>query len=305
MPGLTSVRCVACVLIIVALAGCASHQNGAARSIDWPGFGLEVIEDVRFVPEDWSQALKADVHRPDQPGVFPGVLLVHGGGWESRSREDMRLIANRLARRGFVAVNIDYRFAPEFQFPAQLHDVQMAIRWMRDEAAGLNIDPERLGALGFSSGAHLVSLAALVAGSENAVDQPYGGLETCLDAVVAGGLPADFHSYDEGKLLIQFLGGDRNEVPEAYELASPLRQVHGNAPPHFLFHGTADRLVPITHAEDFMAALEQDGVHVELYRMRARGHVGSFLTSAVAINRGSEFLAEKLAVGGCRQRLSK
>ena len=295
-----------CVCLVLAglLIGCASHQNGSARSVDWPGFTVEILEDIRFVPDNWPQALEADVYRPDRAGTFPGVLLVHGGGWESRSRDDMRLIARRLALRGFVAVNIDYRFAPEFQFPAQVHDVQMAIRWMRDEAETLHIDPDRIGAVGFSSGAHLVSLVSLVAGSDSAIDQPYGGLETCFDAVVAGGLPADFHSYDEGKLLIQFLGGDRTEVPEAYALASPLKQVSGQAPPHFLFHGTADRLVPIAHAEDFSAALGQEGVHVELYRMRLRGHVSAFLTSGGAIRRGSEFLYEKLAEGGCRQPLA-
>lgn len=300
---LQTIRQASVALILAALlAGCASHQHGSARAIDWPAYSVEVLEDVRFVPDDWPQSLTADVYRPDQAGTFPALLLVHGGGWESRSRDDMRLIARRLARRGFVAVNIDYRFAPDFQFPAQLHDVQTAIRWMRNEAESLQIDPNRIGALGFSSGAHLVSLASLVAGSGNAIDQPHGGRESCLDAVVAGGLPADFHSYDEGKLLIQFLGGDRSEVPEAYELASPLRQVRAGAPPHFLFHGTADRLVPIDHAEDFAEALKAEGVPVELYRMRARGHVGSFLTSAVAIRRGSEFLHDKLADGGCWQQ---
>jgi len=138
------------------LVGCARHLNDPGRDISLPQKGHVVLADQLFSPPDWPQALYADVYIPDgdsangSPAAWPAVLVVHGGGWERRSRADMTSIARRLADRGFVAVNIDYRFAPEYRFPAQLHDVQIAHRWMREETSRLRIDPDRIARLGFS-----------------------------------------------------------------------------------------------------------------------------------------------------------
>ena len=137
-----SIGFLAVLLACLVLAGCARHLNDPGRDVVLPQKGHVVLADQRFSPPDWPQALYADVYIPDgNRAAWPAVLVVHGGGWERRSREDMTRIARRLADRGFVAVNIDYRFAPEYRFPAQLHDVQVALGWMRDEAERLRIDP--------------------------------------------------------------------------------------------------------------------------------------------------------------------
>jgi len=137
------------------LVGCARHLNDPGRDISLPQKGHVVLADQLFSPPDWPQALYADVYIPDgDRAAWPAVLVVHGGGWERRSREDMTRISRRLADRGFVAVNIDYRFAPEYRFPAQLHDVQIAHRWMREEASRLRIEI----ASGTSVGAQCLAL---------------------------------------------------------------------------------------------------------------------------------------------------
>ncbi len=284
------------LLACLVLVGCARHLTDPGRDISLPNKGHVVLADQRFSPPDWPQALYADVYIPDgdspdgSPAAWPAVLVVHGGGWERRSREDMTSISRRLADHGFVAVNIDYRFAPEYRFPAQLHDVQVAHRWMREEASRLRIDPDRIAGLGFSSGAHLVALAGLVAGTDSSLNAEYGPEDDGYFAVVVGGIPSDFDLFSGGKLLRQLMGATQDEAPEAYRAASPITHVHADAPPFFLFHGTLDQTVPYEHARVLYEALLEHGVHAELYRMRLRGHVTSFLTRGGAMRSAVAFL---------------
>ena len=286
------------LLACLVLVGCARHLNDPGRDGSLPQKGHVVLADQRFSPPDWPQALYADVYIPDgnspdgSPAAWPGVLVVHGGGWERRSREDMTRIARRLADRGFVAVNIDYRFAPEYRFPAQLHDVQLAHRWMREEASRLRIDADRIAGLGFSSGAHLVALAGLVAGTEASLNAEYGPEDEGFFAVVAGGIPSDFGLFSGGKLIRQLMGATQDEAPQAYRAASPITHVHADAPPFFLFHGTLDLTVPYEHARVLYEVLLEHGVHAELYRMGLRGHVTSFLFRGDAMRSAIAFLHE-------------
>jgi acetyl esterase/lipase len=268
---------------LIVLIGCAtalSRHEAAGVS----------METVTYTPDAWPEALTADVYRPTHAGPHPGLLVVHGGGWERRSRSDMDRIALRYARRGFVVMNISYRFAPEAQYPAQVHDLQQAMRWLHREAESLELDPELIAAMGYSAGAHLVSLMALAAGTQADLDQPHGGPETRPVAVVAGGAPMDLRKYPGGRLVPQFLGGRIDEIPETFAAASPVTRVHGEAPPFFLFHGGSDRLVTIDHAEDFERALARQGVPVSLYRLPWRGHILAFLTAGSALDEADDFL---------------
>lgn len=279
------------LLVCLLLACCAIHLNDPGRDLSFPQTGHVVLADQHFSPPDWPQALYADVYIPEgDRAAWPAVLVVHGGGWERRSRDDMTSISERLADRGFVAVNIDYRFAPEYCFPAQLHDLQIAYRWMGEEAARLRIDPDRIAGLGFSSGAHLVALAGLVAGTDSALNAEYGPKDGGYFAVVVGGIPSDFSLFSGGKLLQQLMGARQDEAPEAYAAASPVTHVHDDAPPFFIFHGTLDQTVPFEHARVLYEALLEHGVHAELFRMRLRGHVTSFLFRGDAMQSAIAFL---------------
>ncbi len=277
------------VLFLLSVS-CARHDGQGAEGVSLPRYGGVQSEVVTYSPEDWPTELRADLHYPEARGPHPAVLVVHGGGWERRSREDMTRIARRLARRGFVVMNVDHRFAPQFRFPAQLHDLQVAMHWLHDQAEELDLLPDGIGALGFSSGGHLVSLLAVVAGQGGELDTPHGGIRTRPAAVVAGGAPTDLRKYPGGTLVPQFLGGTQEEMPGKFTVASPVTHVHEKVPPFFFFHGGRDTLVPADHATDMIAALEQKGVHAELYLMRLRGHVSSFLTSRWAIEEGARFL---------------
>src|SRR3546814_5723105 len=99
-----------------------------------------ITRDVVFSPPGWPQSLKADIYQPNGTGPFPAVLVLYGGGWEHGDRKQLSSIAKDLARRGYVAVASTYRLAPEYIFPAQLRDVQLAVRWMRAQSADYHID---------------------------------------------------------------------------------------------------------------------------------------------------------------------
>ncbi|MFG6177167.1 alpha/beta hydrolase fold domain-containing protein [Halomonas sp. THAF12] len=292
------------VLCLSLLAGgCASQRStdGEPASastqtkslIDAP---FRRLPERSYTPTDWPESLAARVYLPDTPGDArrPAALLVHGGGWQRRSPEDMAPIAERLAAKGFVVANIAYRFAPEYRFPAQLHDLQVAMAWLHDHADDWRIDTERIVGVGYSSGAHLVSLLS-VQRDGAPLDTPYGGDATRLAAVVAGGLPSDLLKFDDGRLVVEFIGGTRAEKPEAYRLASPARQVTPDTPPHFFFHGGVDGLVPVDHATDMYDRLAEAGVPAELYLQRLRGHFTAFLTRNGAMDAALAFLDEQLA----------
>ncbi|MCH8543359.1 MAG: alpha/beta hydrolase [Alcanivorax sp.] len=272
--------------LVAMLSACSSQQTTDAAPL--------VRTEVVFSPPEWPQTLRADLYLPEGNGPHAAVLLVHGGGWARRSRDDMSGIAEQLAEAGYAVLNIDYRFAPQYTFPAQLHDLQIAMHWLHDHAGELDIDSARTGALGYSSGAHLVSLLGLVAGQGGELDAPYGGAETRPAAVVAGGTPTDLRKFRGGGLVPQFVGATQSEAPHAYVAASPVSHVHADAPPFFLFHGSLDRTVPLDHATDFVDALAISGGDVTFYEQPRRGHGTSFLLRGEAMDEALTFFAQHL-----------
>lgn len=298
MPDLSGLRrIVSFGTLALLLSGCgATHQvSQGASAIEQNALRtpqpFNHLTPQRYTPEAWPEALNAYVLLPESQSeaLRPAALVVHGGGWRNRGPEDMEGIAEQLAAQGYVTVNIEHRFAPEYRFPAQLHDLQQAMAWIHANAATWQVDPDRIVGVGFSSGAHLVSLLALV-GSEGPLAEPYGGEHARLAAVLAGGLPSDLLKFNDGRLVVDFIGGTRAERPDAYALASPARQITANAPPFFLFHGSWDQLVPVDHATDFYAALKAQDIPSELYLQRGRGHFTSFLLRGSAIEAGIAFL---------------
>lgn len=282
------------VLILTFLMAACVRHDSLRQPVELPRYELREQADVRFSPDDWPQALYGDLYVPQGDGPHAAVLMVHGGGWERRSRHDMDAASRLLSRSGLLVFNIDYRFAPEYRFPAQLQDLQLAMRWLHDNAQRLQIDAQRIGAVGFSSGGHLVSLLATVAGSGDSLDEPHGGSVVRPAAVVVGGAPTDLSKYPAGRLVPQFVGGTRDQVPERFAMASPVSHIHEQVPPFFFFHGSRDRLVPLDHATDMIELLEAQGVDTELYLMRGRGHVSSFVTSRRAFHVAAEFLHHHL-----------
>jgi acetyl esterase/lipase len=147
---------------------------------------VDIREDVVFGTGS-GRELRCDVFTPPgQDARRPAVLLVHGGGWRSGDKTQLRGYGILLARAGYVCVAPEYRLVGEAPWPAQIHDVKAAIRWVRAHSDELGIDPSRIALEGNSAGAHLVLFAA---GTPNVL--PFEGVggnegvDTSVAAVVA------------------------------------------------------------------------------------------------------------------------
>jgi len=283
------------LLSLALLMGCANHMglSGERPETPPPNWAYQRLDPQIYTPADWPQPLEAVVYRPQRPGALPAVLVVHGGSWAGRSPADMARICRALASRGFVAVNVAYRLAPEHLFPAQLRDLQQALDWMVSHAASLGIDPERLGAFGYSAGAHLVSLLAL---QESASGRHHRSARPAtVKAVVAGGMPADLTAWPKSPAIKRFLGVSYRNDPQLWVEASPIAHVDASSPPFFLYHGGLDSLVEADQSRRMWQRLEAHGVHGELYTVPYHGHLSMFVLNRSAVRRATAFLAERLA----------
>lgn len=230
------------------------------------GLGYCVHYDLPYTPPDWPKPLLADVVTPQGHGPFPAVILVHGGSWRAGSRKAMEGLAERLARRGYVAITVGYRLAPEFRFPAQLRDLQEAVRWTRHNAHALEVERNRIGVWGFSAGAHLALMLGMV-GPRDALS--FAGAR--VQAVVGGGTPTDLAKFDDDDEPT-LLGVTYAQDPKAYERASPIHYADRGDPPVFLYHGDEDSEVPLDQAEAMVQALDRAGAKAELHIVRGGGH---------------------------------
>lgn len=275
-----------CLTATLALGACAVVRGAPPGPPPPPvhtGYRLE--RDVLISPPDWPEALRADIYSPDGTGPFPAVVMIYGGGWHAGTRSQLTPMSVRLAERGYVAIDTTYRLAPRYHFPAQLRDVQLAVRWARAHAQEWHVDPARIGAWGYSAGAHLAALLGGI-GPGDALDDPGAHVR----AVIAGGTPTDLSKPARGTQVIRLIGGTYAQMPAAYRAASPIDYVTPGDPPVFLYHGSDDTLVPLDHATDYKAALDAAGVPCELMILEGRDHLLAFLTDAPAVEAALHFL---------------
>jgi len=220
--------------------------------------------------------LHCDVFHPPVEGTGRvGVLLVHGGSWKHGDRTQLRGYGILLARQGIVCVASEYRLSGEAKWPAQIHDVKAALRWVRANAERLGIDPERIVVSGNSAGAHLVlMLAGLPSGElagELEGDGGNPGVATHVAAVIAIYPPTELRRGRHLDDAVSLLLGD-NATREVEQQASPIRYVHPGYPPTMLVHGNADEIVPVEASFAMYHALIEAGAKVELHVFDGEAH---------------------------------
>jgi acetyl esterase/lipase len=255
------------------LVSAAALLNSCTSFSAAPGVYLGAVnsdfvlnKDIVFTPPNWPAPLIANLYKPESASPTPAVLLIHGGGWNEKERRgDMTGIAKNLAKRGYFVMNTTYRLTPEWQFPAQKKDIDLALRYIRENAVDLNI--------------------AALAGLDPKND---------IKAIVAGGAPVDLSFWPEGKLTGLLLGGPLKGNEKLYREASPVTYVRPTSPPVFIYHGSTDTLVPTTHPKAFIRVLEKNKVEHEVYWIKGRSHIMSHLFSAGAIPEAITFLDEHL-----------
>ena len=211
-------------------------------------------------------------------GPYPAVVCIHGGGFRKGERQSQLPLCIKLAKRGYVAATISYRLSPRDQFPAPVHDVKTAIRFLRANAVRFNIDPAHIGVTGFSAGGHLALFLGLTAGiPEFEGPGPYREQSSQVQCVVNFYGPTDFtksygKSVDAAEVLPLFLGGDLEHERLTHIQASPLNWVTPNASPVLTIHGTEDRYVAYEQAVWITERLKSAGVESELLTLEGAGH---------------------------------
>jgi triacylglycerol lipase len=251
---------------------------------------FEVREKIVYSTVEGNE-LFLDAYVPKDEGQHPAVLVVHGGAWRSGNRAQLRSYAVSLAKRGFSCFAINYRLAPKNKFPAQIDDCRAAVKWIRSHAAEYKVNPEKLGAIGYSAGGHLVCLLATTGEAPN---EQNGNVDTRIHAVAAGGAPTDFRSFpDNGRWAEYWMGGDLKTVPDRFKSASATAFVDKNDPPIFFFHGTADELVPMSWSRSCHDALKKCGVRTEMHTIEGAGHLQAAMNED-ALEKAFDFLQAEL-----------
>jgi pectinesterase len=222
---------------------------------------VKIENDVVFGTTG-TRDLKCDVyHPPDEGKNHPGILIVHGGGWYQGDRSQLRYYGIQLARYGFVGVACEYRLSGEASWPAQIHDVKAALRWIRANAQSLKIDESKICVNGNSAGAHL----ALMLGSKNKEFEGSGGnnqVHSGCAAISAIYPPTTLH-FNKNEVEDKLLGPEGSE--EVAQKASPVYYAAKDFPPTILIHGNADQIVSPKESFNMYHGLKQAGAEVELH----------------------------------------
>lgn len=242
--------------------------------------------------------LKLDIVRPSGEGEsLPTVFVIHGGGWQGGNKESNRRFLDQLASKGFVAISPQYRLVPKAIFPAQVHELKAAVRWAKANAGKYRIDPERVGAMGFSAGGHLALMLG-VTGPEDGLEGnlPPSGPNTKIRAVVNYFGPTDLDGSDipdlSKPLVEKFLGGALKDRAKEASQASPLDFVSEGDAPILTFQGTKDPLVPHTQAYKLADAMTVKNVRGKVALYVGDGHGWEGIENTLA--EAADFLMENL-----------
>jgi acetyl esterase/lipase len=258
-----------------------------------------VHREVTYARAIGFRPLKMDIWRPRRAaGPVPLVVWVHGGAFQLGDRRELPptfapdSVFRLLNEAGIACATVDYRHSLEAPFPAQLHDVKAAVRYLREFAGDLGVDPDRFGAWGESAGGQLAAMLGLTGNREDlhgglgaqghpsaisAVVDFYGtsslaripprdtlaGLfPPALTAAVPAGMPLQ-----PGPMLV---GG--SDDPALLAAASPVSYVTADAPPFLLIHGDSDGLVPHSQTDLLAAELAEAGVEHEVVTVKGGDH---------------------------------
>jgi acetyl esterase/lipase len=239
--------------------------------------------DVVFEPDveyahPANESLKLNLARPkDASSPHPAVVCIHGGGFRAGDRKGWDGRCKMLAERGYVAVTVEYRLAPGYQFPAAVEDCKAAVRWLRLNAEKYHVDPNRIGVTGDSAGGHLAQFLGVTGDVHDFDGDQNPGPPSRVSCVVNFYGPSDLtrsygRSADAAEVLPLFLGGDVAHERKRHVLASPLYWVTPNAAPTLLIHGTDDKYVNYEQATWIYDRLRAAQVEAELLTLQGAGH---------------------------------
>lgn len=279
--------------------------------------GVRWFRDAEFARVPGYRPLLLDLSIPvDRTSPVPLVVLIHGGAWLGGSKnvqqgdhDDYATLWPRLLEEGFAVASVQYRLSGEAAFPAQLHDVKSAIRWLRSSAGVLGLDPDRIATVGESAGGHLsVFLGANttdpelegtvgVTGPSSAVTASVGWYPpTRLDTMESESLPATpFAAHNapdspESMLIGHAVATHRDLARHA----SPIAHISAATAATLLIHGTLDQVVPHQQSIAYHDALERAGIPTKLELVDGGDHCFFGADVAAIVDSTVAFLREQL-----------
>ena len=233
---------------------------------------IKAKENLIYKKIDGSK-LKTDVYIPNckSKDTYPAVLLIHGGGWLTGSKENERVMAQHLALNGYVAITASYRLGLEAPYPAAVQDLKDAIRWMRKNAKKYHINPDKIAVLGASAGGQLATLIGVTPNSSL-----YGFDSNTSDEVHAivniDGIVSFIHpeASSEGKMASIWLNGSKEDNFNNWKEASPLEYLNNTSPPTLFINSAQPRF----HAgrDDMIDILNGYGIYNETHTIKDTPH---------------------------------
>lgn len=205
---------------------------------------------------------------------------VRQGGWSGGDKRDFHDLAMSLAQYDHICFSVNYRLVTKAgnKYPAQLDDVQRAVRWIRANSSKYGVDPNHIGALGASARGHLVSLLGTMdtrINGDPALAQ-YSSRVTCVVDMFG---PVDLTvcfpvlpGTDVEGFVVKLIGKARAKAARSYRNASPLFHINKKTVPFLIFHGTADPIVPIAQSQRFYKALRKAHIEATFIKFDGEGH---------------------------------
>lgn len=256
------------VRLIISLLG-SSLLLSARPLADYMGPSAPAPQVV-VVRRIGDQEVKLEYFRPSGIAAgakVPAIIWIHGGAWVGGTTDATTPHARYFAGRGLFAANIAYRLACPGKISVAdcLDDCRAAIRYLREHADELGIDPHRIAVAGDSAGGHLAAALGTIADGDP-------GASSRADAMLLYNPIVDM---TEGDWIRHAVGGEAQSnkkfprpcAPEQVEAAralSPVFHVKAGQPPAIVLHGRADHVVPLSQAERFAAASREAGCRCDL-----------------------------------------
>ncbi len=261
--------------------------------------GYKIVKDVEFASVD-DHSLILDLYFPNGERREGLLVWVHGGAWRSGSKDEVPAL--ELVNKGWTIASVDYRLSGEARFPAQIHDIKAAIRFLRAKHHDYGYSAGKVIVMGSSAGGHLVALSGVTNGHgalEGVVgdhlDQSsdiqgiisiYGAsnLTTILAQSTPHGLSVRVPALD------LFIGGQPDAMVEETRLASPVFHVDANDPPLLMIHGDQDPQMPINQSHELEGKYEEFSLPVTFEVLHGAEHGGEMFYDADRIDLMHRFL---------------
>jgi len=260
---------------------------------------LEQPKDLVYARID-GKSLALDLYLPTGVQAPPLLVWVHGGAWTTGSKASVPPV---FLANGFAVASVDFRQSTEARFPAQVHDIKAAIRYLRANAPAYGYRADKIAIAGDSSGGHLAALVGVTndhrevegtvgdnpkqSSSIQAIVSYYGASD--LRTILAQSTPFGLNM--RRPALERLLGALPDQVPELAALASPVSHVDAQDPPLMLLHGDQDPQMPINQAHELHGAYEKLGLDVTFVVVHGAGHGGAVFYSPSYLKPVLEFLA--------------